>query len=280
MTDIAIDQSPWRFPISRNDPTKTKITSDKPIEREDLNVGQSLISIERFSFTANNILYVSMGNQNRYWDLFPAEGEWGNSPAWGVGRVLESKSDILKKGSLIFGFFPLASQCIIQPGELGPRHIVDNAQHREALAPAYNRYTRIDGNEHFHGLSGDWQILLRPLALVGLLAAYYFEDQNYYGADVMYVTSASSKTGIGVGLMIKNQSPAIKVIGITSPGKTDYVADLGVYDEVIDYDNLTDLKKAVGIPNKQRERECASYFEAQRPHATGIIVTRALYQIL
>ncbi len=130
MTDIAIDQSPWRFLISRNDPTKTKITSDKPIEREDLNVGQSLISIERFSFTANNILYVSMGNQNRYWDLFPAEGEWGNSPAWGVGRVLESKSDILKKGSLIFGFFPLASQCIIQPGELGPRHIVDNAQHR------------------------------------------------------------------------------------------------------------------------------------------------------
>jgi hypothetical protein len=119
MTDIAIDQSPWRFLISRNDPTKTKITSDKPIEREDLNVGQSLISIERFSFTANNILYVSMGNQNRYWDLFPAEGEWGNSPAWGVGRVLESKSDILKKAPSYLDFSRLRASASFNPENWG-----------------------------------------------------------------------------------------------------------------------------------------------------------------
>ncbi|WP_430414113.1 DUF2855 family protein [Parasphingorhabdus sp.] len=237
----------WRFLISPDDSTRYRVDFEDPLVRDDLSQGQASIAIERFSFTANNILYVVLGHQNRYWDLFPAEGKWGNSPAWGVGRVVDSKSDLLEKDSRLFGLFPLASQCVIQPRILGPRHVVDTAQHRQALAPAYNRYTRIDELDHFHGIGGDWQLLLRPLALVGLLAAHHFKDRNYFNAKIIYVTSASSKTGIGVGLMIKNQSPEMKVIGITSPEKTNYVSALDVYDQVIDYDNLAELQDAPSI---------------------------------
>lgn len=241
------DKNAWRFLISRDDPTLTKTVSNTSILKTELGRDKVLIAVERFSLTANNILYVVLGEQNNYWDLFPAEDRWGNSPAWGIGRVIKSDNNCLRKGERIFGFFPLASYCILQPVPVGTGHVMDDAPNRSSLAPAYNRYTRIDGAKNFSGRGGDWQMLLRPLALVGLLAAQFFKDREYFGARIVYVTSASSKTGIGVGRLIKGSSPNIKVIGVTSRPKKGLVASLEIFDEVIDYQSIADIKLAPSI---------------------------------
>ena len=50
-----------------------------------------LIKIDRFAFTANNITYAVLGDQLKYWHLFPAPENFGNIPVWGFGEVVASR---------------------------------------------------------------------------------------------------------------------------------------------------------------------------------------------
>ena len=61
-----------------------------------------LIKIDRFAFTANNITYAVLGDQLKYWQLFPAPEGFGNIPVWGLRR-----RDRLASSRL----FPKASAC-------------------------------------------------------------------------------------------------------------------------------------------------------------------------
>ena len=59
--------------------------------------GEVRVKVDRFAFTANNITYAVMGDQLRYWQFFPPNGDepekWGIIPVWGFGDVVESNSD-------------------------------------------------------------------------------------------------------------------------------------------------------------------------------------------
>lgn len=245
MKEHTLNTKQWRFLIDPSAPHKTRIDHD--IDLRQLKTGEALIAVDRFSFTANNILYVTLGHENNYWDIFPAPKGWGLAPAWGIGRVVASKCPDVAIGESLFGFFPLASHCTISPKAISSRHVVDTAAHREPVAAAYNRYTRIDGVDAFTGRAGDWQLLLRPLALVGMLAAHFFEDAGFYNSDQFVVTSASSKTGIGVGKMIKEIAPHINVVGLTSPDRQGFVQALGVYDQVVSYKEIEKLTLSPSI---------------------------------
>src|SRR4051794_17657650 len=72
-----------------------------------------LVRIERFAFTANNITYALLGDQLKYWQLFPAPQGFGNIPVWGFGRVIASKHPQVAEGELLFGYFPMASHLAI-----------------------------------------------------------------------------------------------------------------------------------------------------------------------
>ena len=50
-----------------------------------------LVRVDRFAFTANNITYAVLGDELKYWQLFPAPHGFGNIPVWGFGDVIASK---------------------------------------------------------------------------------------------------------------------------------------------------------------------------------------------
>jgi hypothetical protein len=58
--------------------------------------------------TANNITYAVLGDELKYWQLFPAPTGFGNIPVRGFGEVIASKHPNVPMGERLFGYFPMA----------------------------------------------------------------------------------------------------------------------------------------------------------------------------
>ena len=62
------------------------------------------------------------------------------------------------------------------------------------------------------------QALLRPLFITSWLIDDFLADNDFFGARVMLLSSASSKTAYGTAFQLA-QREGIEVVGLTSPGQ-------------------------------------------------------------
>lgn len=203
----------------------------------DLADGEVRMRIDTFSLTANNVTYAAFGEMMGYWKFFPAPEGWGRVPVWGFADIVESNVDDLAVGERIYGYFPMSTHLTVTPAKVGPASFVDASEHRAALPPVYNGYTRVAGDPGFEIGTEDDQMLFRPLFTTSFLidAALSAGDEL---AEVA-LTSASSKTALALAQLL-HASGRARVVGFTSPGRIEQVASTGVYDEVIGYDSIAD----------------------------------------
>jgi hypothetical protein len=199
-----------------------------------------LIKVDRFAFTANNITYAVAGDLLKYWELFPAPGNFGNIPVWGFGDVIASRHPGISEGERLFGYFPMATHLVIEAADVSKRGLRDAAMHRQNVSPVYNAYTRVSGDAAFAGRQGDYQALLRPLFMLSFLVDDYLEENEFFGARSVILSSASSKTAFGLAHLLHLRKD-IRVIGLTSAANAAFVKSLGCYDEVVAYDDVTSL---------------------------------------
>ena len=71
-------------------------------------------------------------------------------------------------------------------------------------------------------------------------------EDAYLEASQIIIVSASSKTAIGLAQGLDDTENAPKTIGLTSSGNIEFVKSLGCYDEVISYDELSNLDYSKG----------------------------------
>jgi hypothetical protein len=228
------------FLVDRGNLAKTEFASAK---HAPLTQGVVLLKVDRFAFTANNITYAALGEQLKYWQLFPARDGFGIVPVWGFGEVVESRHDQIKRGERLFGYFPMSTHLVIEPARVSERGLSDGAAHRQEVSPVYNAYARISGDPQFSGKSGDYQALLRPLFMLSFLVDDFLSEASFFGAASVVLTSASSKTAIGLAYLLKKRS-RVKVIGLTSGSNRVFVEKLGCYDEVVAYDSIEQMPRA------------------------------------
>ncbi len=198
-----------------------------------------LVKVERFAFTANNITYAVLGDELKYWQLFPAPGGFGNIPVWGFGEVIASRHPNITAGERLFGYFPMATHLVIEATDVSKRGLRDGAAHRQGVAPVYNAYARVSGDPAFAGRQGDYQALLRPLFMLSFLVDDFLAENEDFGAHAVLLSSASSKTAFGLAHLLHTRGR--KVIGLTSAGNADFVRSLPCYDEVVTYDRVMSL---------------------------------------
>src|SRR5689334_14380378 len=76
------------------------------------------LRVDAFALTSNNITYAVFGAAMQYWDFFPtADPEaWGCVPVWGFAEVVESTSDACTVGERLYGYLPMASELVVEPG--------------------------------------------------------------------------------------------------------------------------------------------------------------------
>jgi hypothetical protein len=125
------------FIVARNDLQQCKFIETLLPDAAALPDEALLIKIDRFAFTANNITYALLGDQLKYWQLFPAPENFGNIPVWGFGEVIASKHPGIAEGERLFGYFPMATHLVIEAADVSKRGLRDAA----ALAKAWRRST-------------------------------------------------------------------------------------------------------------------------------------------
>ncbi|MEO0907077.1 MAG: DUF2855 family protein [Pseudomonadota bacterium] len=205
-------------------------------EQAPLKEGQIRVGIDKMGLTANNVSYAVSGEMIGYWKYFPAEGGWGKVPGWAMGDVVETRCDAIGLGERLYGFFPMASQVVLEPGHVADDFFMDGAAHRAPLPALYNQYRRTKGEPEFLHALEDERCLLFPLFITSFVLYDYLIDNDFFGAQQVIIGSVSSKTGFGLAHLLKHDPGLNKaVIGLTSPGNMDFVESLDCCDQIVAY---------------------------------------------
>ena len=224
--------------VRRNALAETQIVEDA---LPPLGDGEVRLAVESFSVTANNVTYAVIGEAFGYWNFFPAPDGFGIVPMWGHARVLESRHPDIAVGERLYGYLPMASHLDILPDKVTAGSLTDAAAHRQPMSPVYNSYARLNADPEHDPAREAERMLFGPLFKTGFLIEAMFRRENWFGAQALIMTSASSKTAMGLASVAKALSPGIKRIGLTSAGNVDFVAASGLYDQVLAYDDIAAL---------------------------------------
>lgn len=227
----------WDLLVARDDLAHT-VVRELPVP--EVGPEEVLLRVERVGVTANNVTYARMGEAMRYWDFFPADAGWGRVPLWGFAEVEASDSDEIAVGTRLYGYLPTSSHLVIRP-KSSSGGIFDSSEHRAELPRAYNVYVDTHSDAGYRAEYEDLQILYRPLFITSFMLDDYLADADFFGAETLVVSSASSKTSYGSAFCIGLREPRPRLVGLTSPRNVAFTENLGCYDEVLAYDNFTRL---------------------------------------
>ncbi|MEM7545589.1 MAG: DUF2855 family protein [Pseudomonadota bacterium] len=224
------------FEVDKTNLGKSRVTS---IQAPALTDGQVLVAVERFALTANNVTYGVVGERIGYWRFFPTgEANWGVIPVWGVGVVSDSAHPDIKTGERLYGYWPMASHLLIEPAGVKAERLFDGAAHRADLPPVYNRYLRLDANPGYEQAMDKERMVLWPLYATSFCLYDFLLDNDWFGAEQVIIPSASSKTAIGTAYAICTDAKPPRLVGVTSPRNEAAVRALGLYDDVVLYDDI------------------------------------------
>lgn len=204
--------------------------------------GTVLFAVERFGFSANNVTYAVFGDAMGYWRFFPGASGWGRIPVWGFAHVLRSAHPDVHEGARYYGYLPMATHLAVTPTAVSSSGFTDGAEHRTGLPGVYNRYLNCSEDPIHRDRTEDLEMVLRPLFTTSFLLDDHLAEADWFGAEAVVLTSASSKTAYGTARLLHARGdPRPAVVGLTSPSNLAFVRDLGCYDRVLTYDDATTL---------------------------------------
>ncbi|WP_114520143.1 DUF2855 family protein [Altererythrobacter sp. ZODW24] len=213
----------------------------------DLAEGAVRLKIESFSVTANNITYAVAGERMAYWNFFPAPEGFGVVPMWGHAVVEQSNNDAFKVGERVYGYLPMGTHLDVEPGKVSESSFMDMAAHRQPMSPIYNGYSRLAADLEHDAAREPERMIFGPLFKTGYLIETMFRSEDWFGAGVVIMTSASSKTSMALASVTKAKSPEIKRVGLTSPGNVAFTEATGLYDQVLTYDQVGELENVRSV---------------------------------
>jgi len=235
------------FTVGRNDLRRTG-WQERPSGALDASAVR--LRIDRFALTSNNITYGAFGEGMSYWSFFPTgDSATGCIPVWGFASVVESRCEGISIGERVYGYYPMADEVVLHPVAVDAHGFIDGAPHRRELHGVYNRYLRCGADPLYRPDDEDVLALYRPLFTTSFLIDDFLADNAFFGAAEVLVSSASSKTAYGLGFCLgarRAGGGGVPSIGLTSPGNLAFTTDLGCWDEVIAYEDVTRLSPEIG----------------------------------
>ncbi len=241
--------------------------------------GEVLLKVDCFALTANNVTYGVAGDSIGYWQFFPAAEPFGRIPVWGFADVLQSDVAGIAVGDRFYGYLPMSTHLVVRPERVGDSGFIDGAAHRAALPPTYNQYSRCATDPTWTKADERWQMLLRPLYMTSFFLDDFLADNDFFGAQDVVLSSASSKTAFGLAFLLHRQRrERCRVIGLTSRANRAFVEGLGCYDEVLCYDETSTLSERPAVfvdmaGNAEVRRAVHTHYGAALRHSCGVGIT-------
>ena len=270
--------SAYSIEILKTNLANTRVVKLIDAEQVVLDDESVLLQIDQFALTANNITYGVAGDMIGYWQFFPAEDGWGRIPVWGMATVVRSEVDGIDVGQRYYGYFPMSSYLVVQPARVSDRGFVDGVSHRAALPPTYNQYSRVSPENGYLPEFDRHQMIYRPLFTTSFVLDDFIADNQSFGATDIILSSASSKTSLGLAYLLKN-SRNQSVTGLTSASNLDFVKGLGVYDTVVTYEDIETLDNNLpGVfidmaGNRQVLANIHEHFQDNLKYSCGVGIT-------
>jgi hypothetical protein len=234
--DAGVQQPNRCLEVRRDDLRLTRVATEFLPALSD---GQAMLRIQRFGLSSNNVTYGATGDALRYWEFFPARGEWGRIPAWGFADVVASRAPDLSPGHRVFGYLPMGEYLAVTPVHAGAHGFTDGAPHRSGLPGVYNGYRRTDTDPLYDPANEALQAVFFPLFVTSWMLEDFLADNGYFGAEQIVISSASAKTALGTALLAQRRSgdrPAL--VGLTSPAHVAFAESIDCYDRVVGYPDL------------------------------------------
>jgi hypothetical protein len=225
----------YDFAVSRDDLRDTRILESEGPDTA-LRDGQILLEVDHFSLTANNVTYGAMGEAMNYWGFYPAPDGLGRIPAWGYADVVASEADGIEVGTRVFGYLPMSTHAVLEPGRIRESGFTDVTSYRRELPGVYNEYRLVrDKDEDRERLVS----IFMPLYGTSWLLADWLVEIEFGGAEQLVASSASSKTALGLAHALQEDfgSP-IQTIGLTSPRNLEFTKGTRHWDAAVTYDDL------------------------------------------
>lgn len=236
-----MSQALW---VRKSDPAVSTL-SDQPLVP--LADGAVRLQVESFAVTANNVTYALAGDMMSYWEFFPASDDWGIVPVWGHAVVESSNCPEVGVGERVYGYLPSATHLDVLPGQVSAAQFTDTSAHRRPMSPFYNQYARLQADPEHDPVHEDARMIFGPLFKTGFLLESFYRRNDWFGAQQVVMTSASSKTALALAYCARIGSPRIRRIGLTSPAHVDFVHKSGLYDEVLPYDAVGSISVAPSV---------------------------------
>ena len=232
------------FQVNRSQYNETELDTGN-IDDSDIEAGQVLLHVDRFAFTANNITYAIVGDDMKYWDFFPGSKDKGIIPVWGFADVAVSRCEGIDVGQRFYGYYPMSTHLLVEPHQVSASGFIDGQQHRQSLSKIYNQYISCANDPIYHQETEAIQMLLRPLFTTSFLLDDFLTKNEFFGADTIVLTSASSKTALGLAFSLEvnreKGSHCCDIIGLTSKSNVGFLSGLGCYDRVLSYEDYAAL---------------------------------------
>ncbi|MDQ3786851.1 MAG: DUF2855 family protein [Actinomycetota bacterium] len=224
----------WELLVSRDDLVVTEV---RQLAVPALAADQVELAVERLALTTNNVTYAHFGGPPmNFWNTFPtADSAWGRLPVWGFARVTRSRHPGFSPGERFFGLVPSASHHLVVPAAAA-RGFADATPDRHFPHPWYGTFQPAGVPDHHD----DRRALLRPVYPASFHAADALAAKAGDDGLTVLVTSASSKVAIGIAHRLRG-NPNVRTVGLTSADHREFVTGLGLYGQVVSYQDLAAL---------------------------------------
>ena len=233
----------WTLTVSRDDLSEV-VVAEHPVPVA--GPGEAVLAVDRVGLSANNVTYAVLGDTFRYWEHFPSDDATrGIVPTWGFADVVASQVEGVAVGDRVYGYLPSGSHLRITPVRVDATGFRDGVAHRGALPSPYAVYSLTSTDPAYDAEREDLLVLFRPLFFTSFMLADFLVDHELFGGREVLLSSASSKTAYGAAVEL--QAAGVRVVGLTSPGNRAFVEQLGCYDRVVTYDDVTSLDPATDV---------------------------------
>lgn len=209
--------------------------------------GAVRLRVESFAVTANNVTYAVIGDMFRYWDFFPAPEGKGVVPMWGHAVVEASNNADIAVGERVYGYLPMGTHLDVLPGKVSPNQFTDMTDYRQPMSMFYNQYSRLSADPEHDPAREDQRMIYGPLFKTGFLIEAMMRREGWFGAEQCVMSSASSKTSMALAHCVKQSSPHIRRVGLTSAANVAFVESTGLYDQVVAYDNVETIDQVPSV---------------------------------
>ncbi|KAF5383984.1 hypothetical protein D9757_006951 [Collybiopsis confluens] len=251
-------------PSAKSSSGPVVVSSPVPSQSQ-LEKGQIVVRVDRFGWSANNVTYQALGEHPhfRYYDFHSVPSNSGHVspathglvPVWGFGTVVTSAHPKVFTGERLYGYFAPARYVVlpIDEKDVNKYSMYIPRPHLPADRRVYNQIQRCSTDPLYTPETEDLSMLYKPLFWTSYWCEDWLARSGYRGGcEYILISSASSKTAFCFAYCVRNRLEAqaggsaggsndlnaLRIIGLTSKANLEFTKNLGLYDQVYEYDSF------------------------------------------